>query len=348
IPLLLFINRDKEVFMNIDQSSIESSREKVQSTETSPTRSVQTCSYPSTIANNPAHSNYLVFHIVEAMTDGDLSASTLQTKRSNFLKSPASTKSIGMIQMYMPAMMENLDHTYSDSQSGMMDDLIGTFAKSPGDLSDKLMNTAKEAGPIIAEHAEQKAANRPTVVRQFGQIQGQRQSLLYGGTQLRSQTFFFTLRARNLVELKNIGQIIYMFRRYSSGSTTSNVINFSNRGDETYGTVKVPPAWFIEERTKGPLRPRSIDKFAMGPASITSVKVNKTPDQLYQTIQGTPGDPVSVELEVTFKEMVPTYSDFWDDLRGVTTSAPSGEPDSVGKYARDAYGKAKQFVQDIF
>ncbi len=52
----------------------------------------------------------------------------------------------------------------------------------------------------------------------------------------------------------------------------------------------------------------------MGPAAITNIRMNKTPDQLYETFDQTAGDPVAIDLEITLTELRPNYSDYYEKL----------------------------------
>lgn len=275
---------------------------------------------------NP-HSSCLMFHITQSKptSKGDLTGKSLKVRQDDFLKSPANTGTLGMIQMYMPAMMENTKHNYASDDTTIWDDAIqamGVAAKSGA------QEGLKKGVSLGTDRVVQHIANTGAVVRKTGQIHKQRQSMLYGGTEMRSHTFLFTMRARNLPELQEIGEIIHMFRKYSSGSRSS-VANTSLISDnetakdvvssfDTFGTVDAPPIWYVEERVNDTSRPRFVDKFYFGPAVVTNVRVNKSPDQVYQTLAQTGGDPVEIELEVQMQEMIPVYSDYWDTVRAKT------------------------------
>lgn len=288
---------------------------------------VQRVSFPSSLnASKTNHSSYLVFHIVKPLMEGDLTASSLKTRQNNFMKSPADMKSVGMIQLYMPSLVETVSHEYASSDTGLLSDLASSWVNAAGsNFGDKFSNALGSAKEKVADRMQQAAlsqvANASAQVT--GQIHRQRNVSLYGGTSLRNQTFTFQLRPRNLSELKDIGEIIYMFRRYSAGSRGKSAIA-EGLDVESFGTVDVPHLWFVEERLNRDgafVKRRFIDKFMMGPAAITSIRLNKTPDQLYQTLANTAGDPVAVELEIQMQEMIPTYSDFWDTLRDETLKA---------------------------
>lgn len=295
-----------------------------------PTDSTKMMSFPMTLRNEKdnTHSSYLIFHVVEPMVGGDLSGKTMKARQDNFLKNPAGEKSIAMIQMHMPAMMENLSHDYAKSDTTILDDVIdvGMTMMNKGAMAAK-----DKAVDRFGDRMIQHILSNPSITRETGEIHKQRHALLYGGTALRQQTFLYTMRARNLQELKEIGKIIYTFRKHSCGTSGGALSSYAqekvagvaksegkevdSKSLDSYGSVSVPKLWYVEERVRSNL-PRYTDIFVFGPAVVTNVRVNKTPDQVYATIAGTGGDPVEIELEVTMQEMIPVYSDFWDKIRG--------------------------------
>lgn len=80
-----------------------------------------------------------------------------------------------------------------------------------------------------------------------------------------------------------------------------------------FQVIKVPPVWKIQTFTKhstqlsagnmkvnaGNILPSS----TFGPAVITSIRFNKTPNSVFNTFRAFPNDPISVEMEITFKEL---------------------------------------------
>lgn len=271
------------------------------------------------------HSSSLIFSITKAMPTGsNLTGRSLQNRQKAFLQSPATMETIGRFQTYVPAMNEEYKHDYASSDTSVFNDLMGAIyagMNAGGSIQDKaLTGVGKFSGSVIDRGVQAEMSNK-SVVMETGRITRQRQSYLYNGTAMRTHTFNFVMRPRNRIELMNVGQIIHMFRKFSSGSrTTFNAVEevgFEKVGVDidSFGVVAAPPVWFVEEVISDKSLPRSIDKFVFGPAAVTGVRVNKTPDQIYQTIANTSGDPVEVELEVTMQELIPVYSDYWDDIR---------------------------------
>lgn len=82
-----------------------------------------------------------------------------------------------------------------------------------------------------------------------------------------------------------------------------------------FSVIKVPCVWkiqnFVKQTTNissgnfqinaGQVLPQS----TFGPAVITNIRFNKTPDSVFNQFRAFPNDPVQVEVEITFKELFP-------------------------------------------
>jgi len=300
------------------------SEETEQSTQQHRSSGVESYSYPSTVGSesDDRHTSYLIFNAVEAVTDSyDVRAGSLRNRRNQYLKSSnARTRSglkensLAFVQMYMPAMIENFTHNYEQSNTSFIADIANILQNAAGAESPFSFDNIKSSGIELWDSSvegikalAQGLANE-TVVRTTGVLRGQRQAGLYSGTALRTHNFFFQLRPKDLNELKNVGRIIRIFQKYSS----AKLVNEDQSGSNSFNTIEVPPIWYIEERQRDQGAPRFIPKFNFGPAVISDIKVNKTPDQLYTTFKNTGGDPVSVDLEIQFQELIPVYQDYWD------------------------------------
>ncbi|MCO4201228.1 baseplate tail-tube junction protein [Aeromonas hydrophila] len=301
-------------------SIISSSASKMEPAQDKPEK-VKFLTYPASIndldptTGKHVHSSSLIFHITKAMDGGNLTGKSLKARQDTFLKSPQSTSTIGMIQLHMPAMAENVSHNYADGDTTILNDMVESYRigkNTAGSGWDKVGAGFGAMAERGMDRLSQDLTGGGSVAKETGKIQKQRNSLLYQGTALRTQTFSYVLRPRSVAELKHVGEIIHAFRLFSAGTRGKlNAVQEVLGDYESFGTVSAPPIWFVEERINDTTRPRHIDKFMFGPAAVTAVNVNKTPEQLYQTIAGTGGDPVEVVLEVTMQEMIPAYSDFW-------------------------------------
>lgn len=82
-----------------------------------------------------------------------------------------------------------------------------------------------------------------------------------------------------------------------------------------FSVIKVPPVWKIQTFTKQSQNLQSgnfqvnagsiIPQQTFGPAVITNIRFNKTPNQMFQSFRAFPNDPVQVEVEITFRELFP-------------------------------------------
>lgn len=82
-----------------------------------------------------------------------------------------------------------------------------------------------------------------------------------------------------------------------------------------FQVIKVPPVWKIQTFTKQQTNLQTgsfsvnagsiIPQQTFGPAVIQSIRFNKTPNQMFQQFRAFPNDPVSVEMEITFRELFP-------------------------------------------
>lgn len=309
--------------------------------------------YPSTVHEHP---NYLIFSAVEpveglsSIAHGNLTASSLRNRQAEFIKGTSKEKTIARVQTYMPNMQENVQHDYSKNDSNFFGDLV---SKSPDLIaaltSGNAENIVGSASGLsvglfteaLAREASKHGLAKP-VQEYTGQMFLQKQNVLYRGTAPRTQNFLFQLRPRNLDELKEIGKLISIFRVYSCSRTSSYTHDLINDSLPTISEVqlsqsfkdamessmfiKVPPIWYIEERlnTTSVKKNRFIDKFAFGPAALTGVKLNKSPENIYQTVSGTYGDPIVMELELSFQELIPTRAEFFGALRTNTLAEAEG------------------------
>ena len=301
------------------------STEKVDNSRKSNTS--KTLSFPSTVGSSTddRHTNYLVFNAVKPITENqDMRSNALRARRSAYLKASKNKdrtklkeKTLAYIQLYMPALNEQLGHNYEQSESSFLGDIvnrIGKVIKNNESVSDVSLNeigdVAGDIGTSAFEAIKAAGANasRSTVAQTTGRIYGERSVGVYQDTNLRTQEFTFRLVPRDLQELKVVGKIIHQFRKYSSAKLISENI----KDDVSYNTIEVPPLWYIEERIRDENLPRYIPKFNFGPAVVTNVSVNKTPEELYKHFDKTGGDPVAIELQLSFQELIPVYQQYWE------------------------------------
>lgn len=277
--------------------------------------------YPSSLDSN-IHDSYLVFYAVEPVsTSNGLSVKGINSRQLDSVKGKFSEEMISVIQLYVPNMVETLNHSYDTNESSLLNDLTNAIAPytpgainnaKSGDMSglgSSVAGMAQGIGGVVVSKTEEVATRMSleTNTQTSGQIMGDRNLILYKGTSPRTQTFTFYLTPRNKDELISIAKIIKSFYINSSARITADFENISSV------VYKVPPLWYVEERTKNSAGPRFTPKFQMGPAAITSIRMNKTPEQIYQTISGTAGDAKTIEFEIQLTELRPTTAEYWEN-----------------------------------
>lgn len=290
------------------------------------TKGIQAYQYPLTVEGEAGrHSSYLVFYAVEALGTSDLMTQSIDKRSVGALSGDfkENETTLAVIQMYMPNMNENISHSYDTTGAGIVDDFMLNYSKNkqPGDgLSvesalkaglDTAMDKINVGVEKLTQEYNQKAS---------GKVLGSRSAQLYRTSQPRQQTFNFQLRPRNVSELKHVGNILRAFMIYSSASRAARNTLIDNQ-NQSYSALETPPLWFVEERFNQRTNDSGVNpvnrytpKFAMGPAAITNIRMNKTPDQLYETFDQTAGDPIAIDLEITLTELRPNYSDYYEKL----------------------------------
>lgn len=292
--------------------------------------------YPSDLGTREGqkrHTSSLVFGF-KKITGKDLSWNNLRGSASSFYGNNGVSllTNVARIHMYMPQnLRENYSHDYSKSEGNLFIEAVHSlFPDGFGTMptGDGVKTAVKQVGTGIL----QELGNNQVITQATGLKTRFSPTTLYNGTNHREQTFLFNLRARNESELQHIGEIIHAFRYYSAPDAASfsdlvgnreffsEEINNELKGIETpYSVLRIPHVVYVGEFIPNSAK-RYVDKFMMGPAVITSVRVDKTPDQQYQTITGTGGDPVHIELEITVREITPMMAKNWAQIRAATTA----------------------------
>lgn len=298
---------------------------------------IQSFQYPLTIQNEEdRHTSYLVFYAVET---GNLLNKDIDERSIASIQGRYEEKTKAVIQLYMPNMVENIQHTYQTDEGGFIKDFVTNtpeLMNSPG-MSDAMTI----GGGLLSTIADKMIVKAAQVTGQYnaqitGNVLGGRSAQMYKNSAPRQQTFAFQLRPRNISELREVGQILKTFMIYSA-ATQKGAASFKDiETSMGYSVLEVPPLWFVEERINtmgGNSGIRHTPKFAMGPAAITNIRINKTPDQLYETFEGTAGDSVAIDLEITLTELRLVHSDYY---RALTADLGSEKQDS-GKFMFESF-----------
>ncbi|ADQ52906.1 baseplate tail tube cap [Aeromonas phage AsFcp_4] len=310
---------------------------------------IQALQYPLAMKGEiERHKNYLCFYCVEAMGQG-LSNADIQKRSLNSVTGKFNEKTLAVIQMYMPNLNQNVSHEYSDNDGGFLQDMAMNYAGSAGsgviegakDLGNAFMTTAMQQISVNIGKASQQYNSQIS-----GKVLGNRSANMYKNTSLRTQTFLYNFRPKNVAELKEVGQIIRAFLIYSSpsnagvtsvnqmldkigGAATSLKTEAGNTGGtESIQVLKVPPLWYLEERVNSQsdvAEIRYTPKFAMGPCALSNIRITSTPEQIYNSFAGTAGDPIAIDLELTFTELRPVFREYWESLTANLGGQDSGQ-----------------------
>ncbi|EPW5499107.1 TPA: baseplate tail-tube junction protein [Vibrio vulnificus] len=281
------------------------------------------------------HASSLMFYAVRAMPrEGSLSNASLDERGIGAVTGRFNEQTICMINLPMTTHNENTSHAYDTNDGGFIQDLVTNYdatmaGKSGFDVAaagKSFIDTSIQAMSVQIDRAKQEYNAQVS-----GSVLGSRSAAMYKNSEPRQHTFRYQLRPKNLSELKQVGRILRDFQVYSAATNhaVSSMIGGETDlswGDKSLGTwggtitgdglsrynkLEVPPLWFVEELIHDRDKLRFTPKFAFGPAAIISVRIDKTPDQVYQTFKQSAGDPVAIDLEITMQELRPMYADYY-------------------------------------
>jgi len=141
--------------------------------------------------------------------------------------------------------------------------------------------------------------------RTTGEVLNPNMELLFNGVKLRTFKFSFKLTPRDEIEAEQIRLIIRAFKE-----------NMAPKIQQAESTFLKTPSMFELTYKKGIDRHPFLNKFKQ--CALTDMSVNYTSEGVYATYEG--GTPVSMILELGFKELEPIYDtdyDSWEGSEGV-------------------------------
>jgi|DEB0MinimDraft_6_1074348.scaffolds.fasta_scaffold00002_26 hypothetical protein len=144
------------------------------------------------------------------------------------------------------------------------------------------------------------------LARSYGQIVNQNNRLLFNGVTLREFNFSFKLTPRNEEDRDNIKKIIRTLKVHMSAKNNSK--------EKDPGTFIKTPGYFDLQYRKGNTKHPFLPSFKE--CALKNMAVNYTGENVYATYHD--GTPVSMQLDLSFQEVVPVYAeDYTDSLLGV-------------------------------
>lgn len=171
------------------------------------------------------------------------------------------------------------------------------------------------------------------LARQQGEILNPNLELLFNGPTLRSFRFQFKMTPRNDLEGKEIKDLIRCIKKNMApkvrGTTIRNTANDIGNNVNNTTFLKTPNVFELRYR-KGKGNHDFLHSFKQ--CFLESINVNYTGDGTYATYHD--GTPVSIIMDLTFKEIEPIYDiDYDEEFVGPLRSgseAVKGAPGGVG------------------
>ena len=146
------------------------------------------------------------------------------------------------------------------------------------------------------------------LARQSGEIFNPNMELLFNGPTLRSFRFSFKMTPRSSAEAEQIKLIIRSFKRNMAPKTAASANKSGSRGNFF---LKSPNIFELRYRSGNQDHP-FLHKFKQ--CFLTDVSVNYTGEGVYATYED--ATPVSMILDLSFKELEPVYDVDYDSEQG--------------------------------
>ena len=306
-------------------------------------------SFPSNLKHNTElYRNCLHFTCVDPIVTGGVQsmATSYREGQLNYSSNTSNTAKSSEthlldIYLYKPAMQTKWSHNYEPVKNSIIDNIIkgivgATSASPDGKESGGTSKTSdvgildKAAGAVDGlQSSIQGSAGKfiaETLSSSQQQTKGQAfitpSAAMYKGTSVRTQTFNFKFNPRNVKDLQEMAQIIYYFHYFSlptfqAPDALNDTVDPTGNSYKTQGSAwyDVPKMWYIDEMfgsIESNQAKRYTPRFIFGPAAITNLEYNMTPDDFSKTLKGTAADPVAVDLSITFTELIPMDSEMYN------------------------------------
>ena len=211
----------------------------------------------------------------------------------------------------------------TDIMSGIkLDDLGGSIQEVGTKLAETKNNALQGAGgvdgikDITTKFLTSKAVGalggnvsvNQLLARQSGEIFNPNMELLFNGPTLRSFRFSFKMTPRSSAEAEQIKLIIRSFKRNMAPKTAAAANKSGSRGNFF---LKSPNIFELRYRSGNQDHP-FLHKFKQ--CFLTDVSVNYTGEGVYATYED--ATPVSMILDLSFKELEPVYDVDYDSEQG--------------------------------
>jgi hypothetical protein len=190
-----------------------------------------------------------------------------------------------------------------DVNLGNVGEIISTFLKDATNLGLKPEVLSHFTRSLAAQAANIPFGGNLTasqlLARQSGNIVNPNMELLFDGVTIRSFKFSFKMTPRGKDEMEHVKSIIRHFKKSMTPSSS---------GDVYLSTPKVFELTYMKGNGPHPF----LHKFK--PCALTDCSVNYTGEANYATYQD--GTPVSMVMDLGFKELEPIYNDDYESDQG--------------------------------
>jgi len=201
-----------------------------------------------------------------------------------------------------------------------LNDVLSKLTTSAGNVATNMFQggNAKAFRDVITSDIFAQAANIPVggsltrdaiFGRTTGQILNQNVELLFNGVTLRSFKFSFKMTPRNENEALQIKLIINTFKQNMSPQ-----LGWSGDSPSPNLYLETPNVFELTYMQGGGPHP-FLHSFKQ--CVLTDMSVNYTGEGVYATYAGKQGSPVSMVLELGFKELEPIYDDDYNDPESI-------------------------------
>ena len=307
-------------------------------TESTTNKTKNSYTYPASIdSTDSPHGSFLVMRSMNMSSTNK--NKFFETRNRVSTNQAINYEILSTINIYMPAIVENITQNYEDAQQSLVGQFMNEVATgniSAGGLASKA--TGMAIGSAVRGFL---GHFNDAYQQQSGKIVSPNLVGSYKGPERRQQSLTFHFNPKNLAELKEVSSIIKELHLGSlpkrggvpalldapidsissnAGASSSGIREGIKQGLMTYD---IPPIWILEEVKPNSDLIRYTPRFIFGPAGITSIRMNKTPDQYWKTFKDTAGDSASIVLEINFVELFPmdqtTYAnDIASNIKGYT------------------------------
>lgn len=242
----------------------------------------------------------------------------------NFSSSNLDGLTAGIFNTIQTSQITNSQNSQTNSQqtASVLQQMLSNATTTANNLAGFFGNNAGAFSQIISANIFSQAANIPlggsltrdaVFARSSGEILNQNVELLFNGVTLRSFKFSFKMTPRNENEAQQIKLIINAFKQNMAAKLGGQEVNETKNGKTISASnvfLKSPNVFELTYK-RGSGKHPFLHSFKQ--CVLTDMSVNYTGEGVYTTYAGREGSPVSMVLELGFKELEPIYDLDYDD-----------------------------------